>query len=236
MAEVNELMTIKEFAEASGRSQQTIYKQIATRLSAYLHEIDGQKYIEGRALYEVFGIGKAQPNQPKQHSTQDNQNQPLYEILKATIDTLQHQLEAKDKQLAEKDDQLRARDREISNLTEANKELAQSINADRRNELAGTLQQLLPDAAPEGSCEPVETFQDEEVQEPAQEPPKAQESAQKAAEDAEHLRQQSLAAKDEKIQAWERYYEEKKAYDAMGKWKRWRLGVKEPVPPIEQED
>lgn len=203
MAEVNELMTIKEFAEASGRSQQTIYKQIATRLSAYLHEIDGQKYIEGRALYEVFGIGKAQPNQPKQHSTQDNQNQPLYEILKATIDTLQHQLEAKDKQLAEKDDQLRARDREISNLTEANKELAQSINADRRNELAGTLQQLLPDAAPEGSCEPVETLQDEEVQD-AQELPEAKEGAQKAAEDAAYLRyQQELVEKNKKIQELE---------------------------------
>ncbi len=217
MAENHELLTIKEFAEASGRSQQTIYKQIATRLSAYLHEIDGQKFIERKALAEVFKIG-IQPKENNSFNFENNSNNPLYDILKAELDAKNRQIEQLQNQ--------------VSELTQANKELAQSINKDRAKELAGTLQQLLPEVATEGSCEPVEAFQDEEVQEPAQEPPEVQEGAQKAAEDAEHLRQQSLAAKDEKIQAWERYYEEKKAYDAMSKWKRWRLGVKEPVPPV----
>ena len=38
---------------------------------------------------------------------------------------------------------------QVSELTQANKALAQSINADRHNELAGTLQHMLPDGEPE---------------------------------------------------------------------------------------
>ena len=43
-------------------------------------------------------------------------------------------------QLREKDEQLRVKDQQIADLTEAVKSQAQSINADRHNELAGTLQ------------------------------------------------------------------------------------------------
>ena len=42
MERPGELMTIKAFAEAAGRSQQAIYKQIGTRLASYVHEKDGQ--------------------------------------------------------------------------------------------------------------------------------------------------------------------------------------------------
>ncbi len=56
----------------------------------------------------------------------------VYSILKITIDTLQEQLLAKDKQLEEKDKQ-------ISELTATIKIQAESINADRHNELATTL-------------------------------------------------------------------------------------------------
>ena len=54
----------------------------------------------------------------------------IINVLKQTIETLQRQLEIKDKQIAD--------------LTDANNHLAQSINADRHNELAGTMQQFLP--------------------------------------------------------------------------------------------
>ena len=64
MERPGELMPIKAFAEAAGRSQQAIYKQIGTRLASYVHEKDGQKYIERRALEEVFKIGEIQPVQP----------------------------------------------------------------------------------------------------------------------------------------------------------------------------
>ena len=44
MESPGDLMTIKAFSEAAGRSQQTIYKQIQTRLASYVHEKDGQKF------------------------------------------------------------------------------------------------------------------------------------------------------------------------------------------------
>lgn len=43
------------------------------------------------------------------------------------------------------EEQLRAKDQQIADLTEAVKAQAQSINADRHNELAGTMQQMLPE-------------------------------------------------------------------------------------------
>lgn len=128
MAEKNELMTIKAFAEAAGRSQQAIYKQIGTRLSAYLHEIDGQKYIERRALFEVFHIGEEveqcnfnSTNHKKGHSDK------TLELLEKTIQMLE--------------DQLKAKDREIAKLTETIQAQARGINGAQALH-AETMQQL----------------------------------------------------------------------------------------------
>ena len=162
MAEKNELMTIKAFAEASGRSQQAIYKQISTRLSAYFHEIDGQKFVERRALFEVFHIGE-EVEQCNFNSTKPKKgaSDKTLELLEKTIDMLEGQLKAKDD--------------EIAKLTEANRELAQSINTARKNELAGTMQQLLPDAEPaEVVDEAIELVQDEDIPKPASEPSEPQ--------------------------------------------------------------
>ena len=71
----------------------------------------------------------------------------VYSVLKETIDTLKLQLEVKDNQLAEKDKQ-------IGELTATVKAQAESINADRHNQLAETLidgKQLI-----EGRAEPLE--------------------------------------------------------------------------------
>lgn len=48
-----------------------------------------------------------------------------------------------EEQLREKDEQLRVKDQQIADLTAAVKSQAQSINADRHNTLAGTLQPML---------------------------------------------------------------------------------------------
>lgn len=141
-----DLLTIKAFAEASGRSQQTIYKQIETRLAPYLHKIEGKKYIERRALKEVFELDVEQSSQPEKDNSfnsENNPEHPLYAILKA-------ELEAKNRQI----EQLTA---QLSELTQANKELAQSINTARRNELAGTLKEMLPEAGEQ----PDQEFHDE---------------------------------------------------------------------------
>lgn len=159
MENSSDLMTIKEFAAASGRSQQTIYKQIGTRLASYVREIDGQKFIERKALAEVFSIG-IQPEENNSVNSDNNPDNPLYAILR-------DELAAKNKQIEQLQNQ-------VSELTQANKELAQSINKDRANELAGTLQQFLPEGASDGDSVPVEVFEAEEVHKPTQEPSDAQ--------------------------------------------------------------
>ena len=61
---------------------------IGTRLASYVYEKDGQKYIERRALEEVFKIGGVQPIQPfKTVKTPEENNveQRLYATLQATI-------------------------------------------------------------------------------------------------------------------------------------------------------
>ena len=149
MERPGELMTIKAFAEAAGRSQQAIYKQIGTRLASYVHEKDGQKYIERRALEEVFKIGEVQPIQPTKtikSPEENNVEQRLYATLQATIDLLQEQL---------------------TQLTAALEHTTTSLQAAQALH-AGTMQQL-------GAAEP-ESIQDEftdpvPVPEPAQESP-----------------------------------------------------------------
>lgn len=141
MENSQDFLTIKAFAEASGRSQQTIYKQIETRLAPYLHKIEGKKYIERRALKEVFEIDIEQPSKPEKDNSfnsENNPEHPLYAILKAELEAKNRQIEQLTTQLAE--------------LTQANKELAQSINADRKNQLAGTLKEMLPEAG-EPECQ-----------------------------------------------------------------------------------
>ena len=156
-----DLLTIKAFAEASGRSQQTIYKQIETRLAPYLHKIEGKKYIERRALKEVFEIDVEQSVQPEKDNSfnpENNSEHPLYTILREELAAKNRQIEQLQAQLAEQ--------------TQINKELAQSINAERKNELAGTLKEMLPEAG-ETECQD-ETAIDAELVEPEQ-PEAAQE-------------------------------------------------------------
>ena len=140
-----EIMTIKAFAEASGRSQQTIYKQIETRLAPYLHIVEGQRYIERRALAEVFGIGGVKPVQPPKRDQNDGFQLELraeIAFLRGQLEAKDKQLEAKDRQIEEKDRQIKERGTEVLNLTEALKEAQSSLKAAQALH-AGTMQQQL---------------------------------------------------------------------------------------------
>lgn len=100
MGENKDLLTIKEFAEASGRSQQTIYKQITTRLAGYMQEIDGQKYIERRALEEVFHVQVEQSIQPELNNPFNHDNNPVEQSENALYAILKQELDAKNQQIA----------------------------------------------------------------------------------------------------------------------------------------
>ena len=153
MESPGDLMTIKAFSEAAGRSQQTIYKQIQTRLASYVHEKDGQKFIERRALAEVFKIGKVQPIQPEKNQKspeQLNTEQRLYAAMQTTIDLLQEQIKVKDQQLETRDRQIAAQQEQLAQLTTALEKTTSSLQAAQALH-AGTMQQMLPETEPEVS-------------------------------------------------------------------------------------
>ena len=171
MERPGELMTIKAFAEAAGRSQQAIYKQIGTRLASYVHVKDGQKYIERRALDEVFKIDDVQPIQPEKTVKSpevNNVEQRLYATLQATIDLLQEQLRVKDQQLETKDKQIAAQQEQLIQLTAALEHTTTSLQAAQALH-AGTMQQL-------GAPEPESPHEHDEFVEPAPVPEPVQEA------------------------------------------------------------
>ena len=144
MERPGELMSIKAFAEAAGRSQQAIYKQIGTRLASYVHEKDGQKYIERRALDEVFKVGDVQPIQPEKlekSPEMNNVEQRLYAAMQSTIDLLQEQIRVTDQQIETKDKQIAAQLEQLTQLTAALEHTTTSLQAAQALH-AGTMQQL----------------------------------------------------------------------------------------------
>lgn len=144
MERPGDLMSIKAFAAAAGRSQQAIYKQINTRLASYVHEKGGQKYIERRALDEVFKSEDIQPVQPENapnSSESFNVEQRLYATMQATIDLLQEQIRVKDQQIETKDKQIAAQQEQLTQLTAALEHTTTSLQAAQALH-AGTMQQL----------------------------------------------------------------------------------------------
>lgn len=86
-----ELLTIKEFAELSGRTPQAIYKQLNNKLSPFVKLVDNKKMLEKRALKEVFDINIEQQKQ-QQLNEETNFESPLYRILKEELDAKNEQI------------------------------------------------------------------------------------------------------------------------------------------------
>lgn len=140
-----ELLTIKDFAERAGVSQQSLYKRLNklnNQLNNYVKMVENQKMIDIRALQEVYGVEVEQPIQPFIQPVE----QPIQPLLQAEIEEkndliefLKDQLRAKDeqiesmrhdsdttsdealneavlKQLEILNEQLKAKDRQIENL------------------------------------------------------------------------------------------------------------------------
>lgn len=86
-----ELLTIKEFAELSGRTPQAIYKQLTGKLSPFVKMVDDKKMLESKALKEVFDIDVEQLRQQKLND-ETNPESSLYEILKAELNAKNEQI------------------------------------------------------------------------------------------------------------------------------------------------
>lgn len=94
-----EFLSIKDFAEAAGKTQQAIYKRIANtadELQQFIKVIDGKKCISAAALTAIYNIPlEQQPpqEQPKEESSMGK-----------VVDILKEQIEAQRKDIAEKND------------------------------------------------------------------------------------------------------------------------------------
>ena len=86
-----ELLTIKEFAELSGRTTQAVYKQLNTKLSPFVKLVNNKKMVEKRALKEVFDINIEQLKQQNLNE-ETNPESPLYEISKAELEAKNEQI------------------------------------------------------------------------------------------------------------------------------------------------
>lgn len=100
---VENLMTIKAFAEAVGVSQQSIYKRLNklnNPLEKYVKEINGKKYIDSRAVSQIYNITEPKERTIKPDTTKEKDNTERLIVL------LESQIVEKDKQILEKDKQI----------------------------------------------------------------------------------------------------------------------------------
>ena len=102
----NELLTIKQFSEAAGVSQQAIYQRLNKSLQSYVVVIDNKKYLKREAL-SLFEQQEAKVENKAVEQDSFNIEQELFKALQDTIAMLQDQLKAKDQQIAELNERLR---------------------------------------------------------------------------------------------------------------------------------
>lgn len=139
------MKTIRQLADELGVSKTAIRNCMDDDFREKYTAKDGNKVItitpEGCKLISEKFRKAPQSGENQLPKTGENQvSGDMVSLLQDTIKTLQAQLTAKD-------EQLRVKDQQIADLTAAVKAQAQSINADRHAELAGQMQQMLPNAA-----------------------------------------------------------------------------------------
>ena len=101
-------LTVREFAQKAGVSNQAIYKQTKNQLSIYVSIIDNQKFIDSKALIDVFGIDvdnlvdnqvvNQKINAEKTAAAADQQ-QNQSDVSKELLEMLKEEIKKKDQQI-----------------------------------------------------------------------------------------------------------------------------------------
>lgn len=99
----SEFLTVKEFAEKAGVSVQSVYQRLNKSLKPYFKVIKGVKYIENKALTEVYGLkveqgfkGDFKENVKGFKGSEENKSDTSEQV----IDLLREELKKKDEQIA----------------------------------------------------------------------------------------------------------------------------------------
>ena len=85
-----ELYTVSEFAKIAGVSKQAVYSRLDKGLKQFVQKVDGQKMLKKEAL-QLYDKQEVEQSNSSNLSTLD--------LLSKTIESLQRQLEEKDKQI-----------------------------------------------------------------------------------------------------------------------------------------
>ena len=124
-------LSIKDFAERAGVTQQAIYKRLTTSLTTFINIENGKKTINSKAL-ELF---KTNEN----NNVEQPLDKSLTTLLNATITLLSGQIETKDKQISEKDIQIENKDKQISEkdiqIAVLNEHLKQAQRLNENNQI-----------------------------------------------------------------------------------------------------
>lgn len=92
----SEYLTVKEFAERAGVSVQSVYQRLNKSLKPYFKVIKGVKYIEIKALMEVYGLKVEQGFKGDFKGSEESKNNTSEQV----IDLLREELKKKDEQIA----------------------------------------------------------------------------------------------------------------------------------------
>jgi len=133
------MYTIKEVAQKLDITPQAVYKklnQLQTELNNHIHQVEkGSKTVKA-VDKQGLEILKDSLNQPVDNQVDNQFKTETMEILRETIDTLNNQIEVKDKQIqqlkeehkeevqqirSDYKEQLKVKDGQIENLTELNR-------------------------------------------------------------------------------------------------------------------
>lgn len=132
-----EYLSIKEFADLVGVTQQSIYKRLNKEdnpLHKYFKFEDGKKYISKAAvvLYENVSAEEKKPEvkEEQQENVIQSEKKNYFDCL---LELLEQQLLEKDRQLQEKDNQIKEKDKQIESLL---------LRLEESNKLVSQQQQL----------------------------------------------------------------------------------------------
>lgn len=103
----SDYISIREFAELAGVSQQSIYKRLQNKndeLQPFYKKIDGKKYISLSALAAIYKIESQPQEQPKEESS--NGDSFLLMLLQQQLEAMQRDVEEKNKQIQNLNDRL----------------------------------------------------------------------------------------------------------------------------------
>lgn len=110
-----EYLSIRDFAKCAGRSRQAVYQQLHTVLKDYVKVNKGQKYIDRKALKEVYELDVDVDSTLQSFADNDNQvckvseahkDDKYIQSLESQIDYLRQQLAVKDSQIDKLNDAL----------------------------------------------------------------------------------------------------------------------------------